>query len=397
MQPPRKRSYGPPLGGGAGAPPPPGPRADLRTGSCRSRSFGSCSGGAAAGGCALATAGGGGPAARSRIGSGRGRRRSGVGRWVLQAELSSFESWRRRNPAFKSVFSCFIWTPACSRLVALMLDTGATQGPALLHMCTADTCPQSPDLIFTGLLVGLATPDTTRFLPPQVVVRLTFGEEEPLRDAIDMTTLDLGPDLGIIFGWDRISRRDLRFLYSQGRVTNCGPLGPISTPFLPVAPSAAHTSMLISHGQFHRMLRRVVPLTPTLSVAVVGSAGPVLLEAAPLGTVGNHGGCQDCARWAGPRPARLLHRSVVIYMDDLLQAGELRHAEAVPAPVLGTFDSSWRSVVTADASEVAISAALTQPNDDSHYHLVGYESRKFMAVEQAYSLNVLPARVPQLP
>ena len=46
---------------------------------------------------------------------------------------------------------------------------------------------------------------------------------------------------------------------------------------------------------------------------------------------------------------------------------------------------------------MAISAALTQPNDDSHYHLVGYESRKFMAVEQAYSLNVLPARVPQLP
>ena len=55
------------------------------------------------------------------------------------------------------------------------------------------------------------------------------------------------------------------------------------------------------------------------------------------------------------------------------------------APVLRTFDSSRRSVVTADASEVAISAVLTQPDDDAAAH----ESRKLTAAEQAYPPHVL--------
>ncbi len=54
------------------------------------------------------------------------------------------------------------------------------------------------------------------------------------------------------------------------------------------------------------------------------------------------------------------------------------------APVLRTFDSSRRSVLTTDANEQAISAVLTQPDDDGHHHPVAYESRKFMPAEQAY-------------
>ena len=54
------------------------------------------------------------------------------------------------------------------------------------------------------------------------------------------------------------------------------------------------------------------------------------------------------------------------------------------APVLGTFDSGRCSVVTTDASEVAISAVLTQPDDEGHHHPVAYESRKLTDAEQAY-------------
>jgi hypothetical protein len=47
------------------------------------------------------------------------------------------------------------------------------------------------------------------------------------------------------------------------------------------------------------------------------------------------------------------------------------------APVLRTFDSSRCPVLKTDASEVAISAVLTQPDDDGHHHPVAYELRVF--------------------
>ena len=59
------------------------------------------------------------------------------------------------------------------------------------------------------------------------------------------------------------------------------------------------------------------------------------------------------------------------------------------APVLRTFDSRRRSVLTTDASAVAISAVLTQPDDDGVHHPVAYESRKLTLTEQAYPAHVL--------
>ena len=38
---------------------------------------------------------------------------------------------------------------------------------------------------------------------------------------------------------------------------------------------------------------------------------------------------------------------------------------------------------------MAISAVLTQPDDDGHHHPVAYESRKLTAAEQAYPPHVL--------
>ncbi len=57
--------------------------------------------------------------------------------------------------------------------------------------------------------------------------------------------------------------------------------------------------------------------------------------------------------------------------------------------MLRTFASARRSVVTTDTSEVAVSAVLTQPDDEGHHHPVAYESRKLTVAEQAYPSHVL--------
>jgi hypothetical protein len=58
---------------------------------------------------------------------------------------------------------------------------------------------------------------------------------------------------------------------------------------------------------------------------------------------------------------------------------------------LRTFDSIRSSIHKTDASENAISAVLTPPDDDGVHHWlsVAYESRKLTAAEQAYPANVL--------
>ena len=59
------------------------------------------------------------------------------------------------------------------------------------------------------------------------------------------------------------------------------------------------------------------------------------------------------------------------------------------APVLRTFDPRRRCILTTDASELAISAVLTQPDDEGLHHQVALESRKLTSAEQAYPAHVL--------
>ena len=59
------------------------------------------------------------------------------------------------------------------------------------------------------------------------------------------------------------------------------------------------------------------------------------------------------------------------------------------APVLRTWDPSRRAVLTTDASGVAVSAILTQADDDGHQHPVAYESRKLTTTERNYPAHVL--------
>ena len=50
------------------------------------------------------------------------------------------------------------------------------------------------------------------------------------------------------------------------------------------------------------------------------------------------------------------------------------------APVLRTFDPARRAVLTTDASNIAVAAIMTQPNDEGRQHPVAYESRKLPAL-----------------
>jgi hypothetical protein len=59
------------------------------------------------------------------------------------------------------------------------------------------------------------------------------------------------------------------------------------------------------------------------------------------------------------------------------------------APVLRTFDPARRAVLTTDASNIAVAAILTQPDDDGLQHPVAYESRKLTAAERNYPAHVL--------
>ena len=59
------------------------------------------------------------------------------------------------------------------------------------------------------------------------------------------------------------------------------------------------------------------------------------------------------------------------------------------APVLRTFDPTRRAVLTTDASNIAVAAILTQPDDEGHQHPVAYESRKLTAAERNCPAHVL--------
>jgi transposase InsO family protein len=194
--------------------------------------------------------------------------------YALQAQLPSFAPWQRRDPSFKPIVSGFIWTASGPRRVTLMLDTGATHCFICAQLARALDLPASSDPGPTA--VTLATPDATRSVSPPVVVHLSLGEGEPLREVLAMSPLDLGPELDIILGWDWLSSHDLRFLYPQGCVVGGGAQGSLSVPLRPAAPAPSQASVLIGHGEFRRMLRRVVP------------AGFQPPDEAPAGAAGLH-------------------------------------------------------------------------------------------------------------
>ena len=59
------------------------------------------------------------------------------------------------------------------------------------------------------------------------------------------------------------------------------------------------------------------------------------------------------------------------------------------APVLRTFDLARRPVLTTDASNIAVAAILTQPDEEGKPHQVAYESSKLTAAEKNYRAHIL--------
>ena len=59
------------------------------------------------------------------------------------------------------------------------------------------------------------------------------------------------------------------------------------------------------------------------------------------------------------------------------------------APLLRTFDPARRSVLTTDASNIAVAAILTQPDDEGRQHPVAYECSKLTEAERNYPVHVL--------
>ncbi len=64
-------------------------------------------------------------------------------------------------------------------------------------------------------------------------------------------------------------------------------------------------------------------------------------------------------------------------------------AALVSAPVLGVWDPARPTRLLTDASELAGSAILEQPDDTGAYHLVAFESRKLTPPERLYPQHLL--------
>ena len=180
---------------------------------------------------------------------------------ALQAQLPTFTPWQFHDPSFKPIVSGVVWTPAGPRQVTIMLNTGTTHCFICAQLVSLPALPVTS--AHGPIAVILATADTTRLLLPPVVVHLALGAAEPLREVITMSPLDLGPELDIILAWDWIFSDELRFLYPQGGVVGGGPLCPIWAPLRPSSgPPTTRATVLIGHGEFRRMLRRVVLAAP---------------------------------------------------------------------------------------------------------------------------------------
>ena len=92
-----------------------------------------------------------------------------------------------------------------------------------------------------------------------------------------------------------------------------GPQGPISTPLRPSVSSATRAAVLISHGEFCRVLSCMVPTLPTQATGASGIyAGAARREAAPIDS---HGVCRNrgtsCAAADRQRQLRRAQRSPV--------------------------------------------------------------------------------------
>lgn len=176
--------------------------------------------------------------------------------YALQAQLLSFVPWLRRDPPSKPIISSWVWTAAGPRLVIVMLYTGALHCFTCADLAHALSLPTVTSSAPGPAAITPATPDATRAVPPPpVVVHLALGDSEALREVIDMSPLDLGPELDIILGWDWLS--SLRFLYPPALPLPTRPRGRHRAPKRTLGPPPSHHLSLGAHRPW-----RIPPQAP---------------------------------------------------------------------------------------------------------------------------------------
>ena len=77
------------------------------------------------------------------------------------------------------------------------------------------------------------------------------------------------------------------------------------------------------------------------------------------------------------------------WTDTEQQSFEALRAALMSAPVLRVWDPGLPTRLTTDASELAVSGILEQPDSSGAFHPIAYESRKLTAPERAYPPHLL--------
>jgi hypothetical protein len=82
----------------------------------------------------------------------------------------------------------------------------------------------------------------------------------------------------VILGWDWNSSHDLRFLYPRGALAGTGLTSGLDAPLQRSAPPAlASAQTLIIHGEFRRMIRKIVPADAAETIDRPAPAPPLPL------------------------------------------------------------------------------------------------------------------------
>ena len=310
---------------------------------------------------------------------------------AMQAQLatltcsSEFPPWVRNNPEFKPRLSGLISTAQGVRRVTILLDTGATHCFICARLAAALGLPPSgqpgPLSVTTaaaGGALGLGTP---------VLVHLCLGEV--FRESLSISPMDMDVGDDLILGWDWISSHNLQHLFQAGRVDLRSGLGQLQLDLLPAAarPSPANLSAVIGHGEFRRLLRRIVQDDPAERPV---SSCPITSPPSGPKPAAHH---VRSTGWS--RPAQADHAELAALEAAERQAAHARRRHGTPTcatpPLTGRFRDGVE--VLRDGTELHLASFRLA---DAELRLGGADDPAFTALVAEYA-DVLGGAPPGLP
>ena len=134
----------------------------------------------------------------------------------------------------------------------------------------------------------------------------------------------------------------------------------------------------------HRLSKEGVSVDPRKMQSIVEWATPTLCCEVPRFTgLANYPPFQRYSELAAPLTALGSPTARFARTPEAQASFDALKQALSSAPMLRTFDTARRAVLTTDASNVAVAAILTQPDDEVHQHPFAYESRKLTALVRA--------------